>query len=323
MYGDMEHWSNRDLEEDWDSDWEQIVAGDVADYIEDFVQALPVVSAEKILEGENCTICLDAFASSKETAVILICGHQIGRDCLLEWLIQNNHTCPLCRAVVYRGNQLDEIFRFSARVAEQRNRYEAILNHQRLPSLPTQQEQLFIPDMFQRQREREAFLRTGSYRQSAHALGSSTTGLGPPTQVEEQRSSLDESYMRSTRVLNFATNGELPTTQEEEQGPNPGESHMWSPTLVLLPVPRQALNSETNEELPTTQEEEQGSNPGESHIWSRQALDFATNEGLPTTQEEEQGSNLGEGHVRSRQDLRDLYGPITEEEEEELISHLL
>lgn len=69
---------------------------------------LPLVPTDSIAEDEACSICLESFASSKEIAVKLKCGHQIGRDCILQWLTGNHDTCPFCRANVYQGTESGE-----------------------------------------------------------------------------------------------------------------------------------------------------------------------------------------------------------------------
>jgi len=57
--------------------------------------------------GENCTICLEAFV---EGAVIrpLPCGHFFHQTCIDTWLLEQAHTCPLCKDDVLKPAQRRE-----------------------------------------------------------------------------------------------------------------------------------------------------------------------------------------------------------------------
>jgi len=43
----------------------------------------------------QCSICLDNFKNE----VILICKHKFCRECIDQWLVENND-CPLCRQII-------------------------------------------------------------------------------------------------------------------------------------------------------------------------------------------------------------------------------
>lgn len=44
---------------------------------------------------EECSICLEKF-KKKEKKIIIKCSHEFHKNCIKEWL-KNNNTCPLCR----------------------------------------------------------------------------------------------------------------------------------------------------------------------------------------------------------------------------------
>ncbi|KAF7951855.1 hypothetical protein EAE96_007153 [Botrytis aclada] len=63
---------------------------------------LAPVDATK-LDFERCGICIDQYTEATiplepnhEPSKMPNCGHIFGRDCIVEWL-KNNDTCPLCR----------------------------------------------------------------------------------------------------------------------------------------------------------------------------------------------------------------------------------
>ncbi|KAG2615839.1 hypothetical protein PVAP13_3NG050375 [Panicum virgatum] len=57
------------------------------------LQSLPVVTAGRSREGEDCAVCLQSFCADEKP-----CSHafQFHQDCISEWL-RRNAVCPLCR----------------------------------------------------------------------------------------------------------------------------------------------------------------------------------------------------------------------------------
>lgn len=56
------------------------------------MKQVPILEDDFINE---CSICLEYY-SKKEKKVILECGHEFHKGCILEWL-DKEKTCPLCR----------------------------------------------------------------------------------------------------------------------------------------------------------------------------------------------------------------------------------
>ena len=52
---------------------------------------------EKYKHKYECSICMEDL--SKETLKVVKCGHFFHKDCIKQWL-NNNNTCPLCRKVI-------------------------------------------------------------------------------------------------------------------------------------------------------------------------------------------------------------------------------
>jgi hypothetical protein len=52
----------------------------------------------ELLGGEECSICLDAFASPQRVRVLKCC-HVFHRECVDRWLCESYNNCPVCRAV--------------------------------------------------------------------------------------------------------------------------------------------------------------------------------------------------------------------------------
>ena len=59
----------------------------------------------------DCCICLDKMFLSREAVVILPCGHAIHRTCFNSSIKQNKYTCPLCRKIMIKGDDLDMMIR--------------------------------------------------------------------------------------------------------------------------------------------------------------------------------------------------------------------
>ena len=54
--------------------------------------------------GEACTICLETFADG-EVIRPLPCGHFFHQTCVDVWLLEQAHTCPLCKDDVLKPAQ--------------------------------------------------------------------------------------------------------------------------------------------------------------------------------------------------------------------------
>ena len=68
----------------------------------------------EVLEEEECSICKDPYnsADAHEIAVTLPCGHQVGHECLHQWVNtdQANHgKCPHCRALLHEDRMISRI----------------------------------------------------------------------------------------------------------------------------------------------------------------------------------------------------------------------
>jgi hypothetical protein len=59
----------------------------------------------------DCCICLDNIFLSRETVVVLPCGHAIHGTCFNSSIKQNKYTCPLCRKIMIKGDALDIMIR--------------------------------------------------------------------------------------------------------------------------------------------------------------------------------------------------------------------
>ena len=59
----------------------------------------------------DCCICLDNIFLSRETVVVLPCGHAIHGTCFNSSVKQNKYTCPLCRKIMIKGDALDMMIR--------------------------------------------------------------------------------------------------------------------------------------------------------------------------------------------------------------------
>jgi RING finger/CHY zinc finger protein 1 len=59
----------------------------------------------------DCCICLDNIFLSRETVVVLPCGHAIHGTCFNSSIKQNKYTCPLCRKIMIKGDALDMMIR--------------------------------------------------------------------------------------------------------------------------------------------------------------------------------------------------------------------
>ena len=70
--------------------------------IQNFLQGGPQATLEEIRNAPRCIICLENL-DTNEPLKILECSpghkHIFHRDCVYLWL-QNQHTCPLCRAPI-------------------------------------------------------------------------------------------------------------------------------------------------------------------------------------------------------------------------------
>ncbi|KAK3119576.1 hypothetical protein QOZ80_9AG0672420 [Eleusine coracana subsp. coracana] len=47
---------------------------------------------------DSCAICLGQFEGGDLCSVMPLCRHEFHRDCIANWLMAYNNTCPLCRA---------------------------------------------------------------------------------------------------------------------------------------------------------------------------------------------------------------------------------
>jgi RING finger and CHY zinc finger domain-containing protein 1 len=57
----------------------------------------------------DCCICLESIFLSRDSTVILPCGHIIHNNCLLSSLQQNRYSCPLCRKSMIKGEMLQRM----------------------------------------------------------------------------------------------------------------------------------------------------------------------------------------------------------------------
>ncbi|KAM7523301.1 hypothetical protein LguiA_013203 [Lonicera macranthoides] len=84
-----------------------------------FLKSLRIVriksSILKLYANNGCVICTDSFTVN-DKAIRLPCKHVYHKDCIVEWLDQNN-TCPLCRDKLPEENSLDPSLK-RRRVAE-------------------------------------------------------------------------------------------------------------------------------------------------------------------------------------------------------------
>ena len=55
----------------------------------------------------DCCICLENIFLSRDTVVVLPCGHAIHQVCFNSSIQQNKYTCPLCRKMMIKGEALD------------------------------------------------------------------------------------------------------------------------------------------------------------------------------------------------------------------------
>ena len=55
----------------------------------------------------DCCICLENIFLSRDTVVVLPCGHAIHQACFNSSIQQNKYTCPLCRKMMIKGEALD------------------------------------------------------------------------------------------------------------------------------------------------------------------------------------------------------------------------
>ena len=55
----------------------------------------------------DCCICLENIFLSRETVVVLPCGHAIHNTCFDNSIKQNKYTCPLCRKMMIKGSMLE------------------------------------------------------------------------------------------------------------------------------------------------------------------------------------------------------------------------
>jgi len=63
------------------------------------IEGLPEVklTRQTAHRSEGCAVCQeDNFGENDESVTRLPCGHQFHRDCVVQWL-ENNNTCPTCR----------------------------------------------------------------------------------------------------------------------------------------------------------------------------------------------------------------------------------
>jgi RING finger/CHY zinc finger protein 1 len=59
--------------------------------------------------NNDCCICLESIFLSRESTIILPCGHIIHSDCYMSSLRQNRYTCPLCRKTMITGDILERV----------------------------------------------------------------------------------------------------------------------------------------------------------------------------------------------------------------------
>lgn len=59
--------------------------------------------------NNDCCICLESIFLSRESAIILPCGHIIHSDCYMSSLRQNRFSCPLCRKTMLTGDMLERV----------------------------------------------------------------------------------------------------------------------------------------------------------------------------------------------------------------------
>ncbi|XP_062203093.1 probable E3 ubiquitin-protein ligase ATL45 [Phragmites australis] len=48
--------------------------------------------------SEDCAICLGPFEDGDWCSVMPMCRHEFHQDCIADWLMAYNNSCPLCRA---------------------------------------------------------------------------------------------------------------------------------------------------------------------------------------------------------------------------------
>jgi RING finger/CHY zinc finger protein 1 len=59
--------------------------------------------------NNDCCICLESVFLSRDSTIILPCGHIIHSDCYISSLRQNRYTCPLCRKTMITGYTLQNM----------------------------------------------------------------------------------------------------------------------------------------------------------------------------------------------------------------------
>ena len=48
-------------------------------------------------EENTCPICICDFEAGDNVVVLRKCSHYFHKECLRDWLLRSNLTCPLCR----------------------------------------------------------------------------------------------------------------------------------------------------------------------------------------------------------------------------------
>ena len=59
--------------------------------------------------NNDCCICLESIFLSRDSTIILPCGHIIHSECYMSSIRQNRFTCPLCRKTMLMGGMLEKV----------------------------------------------------------------------------------------------------------------------------------------------------------------------------------------------------------------------
>lgn len=64
------------------------------------VDNLPVADSKDVV-GQECMVCLDAFALEDTVLCLPLCGHNFHKECVTKWLLERHRVCPLCSVEVF------------------------------------------------------------------------------------------------------------------------------------------------------------------------------------------------------------------------------
>ena len=57
-------------------------------------------------ENTECTICLDNIENN---CIKLECGHYFHMNCIRNWMLRRNTTCPICRSQIFSRTEISRV----------------------------------------------------------------------------------------------------------------------------------------------------------------------------------------------------------------------